>query len=93
MFAGKTLEEWKEKEEDLMYTLQLTKFQQNPKLAAMLIATGDCELVEATPSRKWGAGATLSSNVLKRHEWTGENKHGKILMTIRDKLSRDAKKK
>ena len=86
-------EGWNEKEEDVMFAIQLKKFQQNPELAAMLVATGTCELVEATPSRKWGAGATLSSNVLRRHEWTGENRHGKILMTVRAKLIRDAKVK
>ena len=87
----KPTEEWNDCEEDIMYSIQLRKFQQNPKLAAMLIATGTCQLVEATPSRKWGAGATLSSNVLRRHEWKGENRHGKILMTVRAKLVRDLK--
>ena len=89
----KTTDVWNDKEEDVMYSIQLRKFQQNPRLAEALIATQNLELVEATPSKKWGAGATLSSNVLKRHEWPGENKHGKILMTIRAKLIRDAKEK
>ena len=83
-----TSEEWDGKEEEVMYAIQLKRFQQNPEQAAMLIATGTCELIEATPSRKWGAGATLSSNVLRRHEWKGNNKHGKILMTVRAKLIR-----
>ena len=52
----KTSQEWSDSEEDIMYTIQLKKFQQNPELKAILIATGTCELVEATPSRKWGAG-------------------------------------
>ena len=72
-----------------MYTITLKKFQQNLKLAAMLIAMGDCELVEATPCNKWGAGATLSSNILRQHEWKGENKHGKVLMAVRAKLIRE----
>ena len=61
----KVNEEWNENEEEIMFSIQLKKFQQNSELADMLIATGDCELVEATPSNKWGAGATLSSNILK----------------------------
>ena len=84
-------QEWNDCEEDVMYSIQLRKFNQNPELADMLIATGTCQLVEATPSRKWGAGATLSSNILRRHEWKGENRHGKILMTVRAKLIRDRK--
>ena len=84
-------QEWNDCEEDVMYSIQLRKFQQNPELAGMLIATGTCQLVEATPSKKWGAGATLSSNILKKHEWRGENRHGKILMTVRAKLIRDCK--
>ena len=36
--------------------------------------------------RLWGCGATLSSNVLRRHEWVGLNKHGEILMLLRDEL-------
>ena len=88
----KVTKEWEEsEEEEAMFMVQLNKFRQNPELAAMLIATGDCELIEATPSRKWGAGATLSSNILKRHEWKGNNLHGKILMTVRAKLIREAK--
>ena len=49
--------------------------------------------MEATPGRLWGCGATLSSNLLRRHEWPGENKQGKILMTVRDKLRMEAGKK
>ena len=63
-----TTDEWNEKEEDVMYAIQLRKFQQNPELAEILMATGTCELVGATPSNKWGAGATLSSNILRRHD-------------------------
>ena len=52
----------------------------------MLLDTGNCELVVATPNRLWGCGATLSSNLLRRHEWPGENRQGKILMTVRNEL-------
>ena len=51
-----------------------------------LLNSGDLELVEATPHRLWGCGATISSNVLRKHEWPGQNKHGEILMTVRDEL-------
>ena len=63
----KLTEEWEECKEDIMYGCILRKFEQNAKLRAQLIATGSMELVEASPNIKWGAGATLSSNVLKNH--------------------------
>ena len=78
--------EWDTKRFDMMYVCLRRKFEQNQHLRAMLLATGSCELVEATPNRLWGCGATLSSNLLRRHEWPGENRQGKILMTVRDEL-------
>ena len=69
-----------------MYACILKKFEQNPDLRSQLIATGNMELVEASPNTKWGAGAMLSSNVLKNRKWTGTNKQGQILMTVRDTL-------
>ena len=73
-------------EEDIMYGCILRKFEQNPELLKQLIATGHKQLVEPTPNTKWGAGATLSSNILKQRTWKGHNKHGQILMTVRDTL-------
>ena len=87
-----TSEEWNTKRFDYMYICLKKKFTQNPELKALLLDTGDLELVEATPDQLWGCGATLSSNVIRRHEWTGLNKHGKILMTVRDELRRDTPK-
>ena len=46
------------------------------------------ELVEATPDRLWGCGATLSTDVLRGHQWVRQNRHGKILMTVREELRR-----
>ena len=47
---------WDKKKFDVMYKLLKMKFEQNPVLMEMLIRTGDCELVEATPkgSGMWG---------------------------------------
>ena len=53
----------------------------------MLIESCGYELVEATPLRLWGCGATMSSNLLRRKkDWPGENRHGQILMTVRDEI-------
>ena len=81
-------EEWERRQFDLMYVCLMKKFLQHPDLKALLLSTGDLQLVEATPDRLWGCGATLSSNALRRHEWPGRNKHGEILMTVRAELRR-----
>ena len=81
-----TSDEWEARKYDYMYICLKKKFDQNPALKALLMSTGNMELVEATPDRLWGCGATLSSNTLKRHTWPGQNKHGAILMTIREEF-------
>ena len=81
-----TSEAWETQQYDYMYICLKKKFEQNPDLRTILLNTGKMELVEATPDRTWGCGATLSSNVLRQHSWSGQNKHGKILMTVRDEL-------
>ena len=88
-----TSDEWEARKYDYMYLCLKKKFDQNPTLKAMLLSTGDLELVEATPDRLWGCGATLSSNALRRHDWPGMNKHGAILMTIRDEFRQTSLKK
>ena len=77
---------WEAKQFDVMYVCLIKKFEQNADLRKLLLSTGNCLLVEATPGRLWGYGATLSSTLLRKHQWPGENKHGKILMTVRDEL-------
>ena len=79
-------EDWEAQQIEVMYSCLKKKFEQNPALLNLLLATGNMELVEATQDRLWGCGATLSSNVLRRHQWVGQNRHGKILMTIRDEF-------
>ena len=81
-----TSEEWEARQFDYMYICLKKKFDQNAELKEMLLRTGTLELVEATPDRLWGCGATLSSNILRKREWVGQNKHGKILMTVREDL-------
>ena len=84
-------EEWDAKQLDIMYICTKRKFEQNPELRELLLKSGDLELVEAKPDRLWGCGATLSSNALRRHDWPGANKHGKILMIVREELRRATK--
>ena len=81
-----TSDAWEAKQFDIMYECIKKKFTQNADLKALLLKSGDLELVKATPDRLWGCGATLSSNVIRRQEWNGQNKHGVILMTVREEL-------
>ena len=80
--------EWEACQFDVMYECVLKKFQQNADLKSLLLKTGDMELLEATPDRLWGCGATLSSNIIRRGGWPGQNKQGEILMTVREELRR-----
>ena len=83
-----TSEEWERRKYDVMYECLLRKFQQNRHLRQLLLKTGDLELLEATPDRLWGCGATLSSTVIRKGGWPGKNKQGKILMAVREELRR-----
>ena len=69
--------DWEAVKDDIMYTLCLCKFAQNPSLAEKLLATGVAELVEG--------------NYWHDHYWgvcngTGQNKLGKILMAVRNEI-------
>ena len=86
-----TSDAWEGRKFDVMYECLKRKFDQNPDLKTLLLKTGDLELVEVTPDRLWGCGATLSSNVLRLGNWPGKNKHGEILMTLREEYRRDMK--
>ena len=59
-------------------------------LRAMLLATGDRELVEASPRDKiWGIGYAEKDAGYKRTKW-GQNLLGKALTSVRGRLRREA---
>ena len=66
---------------DVMYALVRQKFS-DPDLAAKLLATGKCELIEGNTWRDttWGCIRKKDGN------WTGRNELGKILMRVRAEL-------
>jgi ribA/ribD-fused uncharacterized protein len=69
--------DWDAVKDDVMYRAVRRKFEQHPELKAMLLATGDEELIEAAPTDTyWGVG----------RDGTGLNKLGKIIARIRDEL-------
>jgi hypothetical protein len=73
--------DWDAVKDDVMYRAVRRKFEQHPELKAMLLATGDEELIESAPTDTyWGVG----------RDGMGRNKLGKIMSRIRDEL-RDGK--
>ena len=79
-----TSENWKGKEDLVLFKCMFRKFEANEDLREVLTSTGDLELAEATRSQKWASGAAINSTAMKMHTWTGENRQGKHSMKIRD---------
>jgi N-glycosidase YbiA len=68
---------WEGMKEDIMREALRAKFVQHPALQALLIATGDSELVEHTAKdRYWGDGG----------DGRGRNRLGQLLMELRAEL-------
>lgn len=78
---------WNSVSYEKMYQVCLEKFLV-PELTTYLINTSDETLVEASPyDGKWGI--KLSASEAKKtpeHMWPGENRLGKVLMDVREKL-------
>ncbi len=84
---------WDAKCEELVYTVNMAKFSQNPHLAAQLLATGDKYIAEASPMDKvWGVGlnpetaAHFRSLEVALRSWKGKNLLGLALMRVRSEL-------
>lgn len=74
--------DWDNVKQAVMWQGVLTKFQTHHDIAAILLATGDAEIIEDSPvDYYWGCGA----------DGTGYNYLGKILMRVRKTLSIDQK--
>jgi ribA/ribD-fused uncharacterized protein len=62
-------------------------------LRRMLLATGERELVEASPSdRIWGVGFAERDAPRNRYRW-GQNLLGRALMDVRTRLREEGKKR
>ncbi len=71
--------DWEEVKDCIMWKAVWAKFQQHPRLAAMLIETGDAEIVEHTENDAyWGDGG----------DGKGLNRLGQILMQVRSEMLR-----
>ncbi|EMC92728.1 hypothetical protein BAUCODRAFT_114602 [Baudoinia panamericana UAMH 10762] len=68
---------------------KFTKSKSNPDMLRMLLDTGDRELVESSPvDRIWGVGFGAANAEENRAEW-GENRLGKAIMAVRDRLRQE----
>jgi len=69
---------WEEVKDEVMREAVLAKFSQHDDLRAILLATGDAEIIEHTANDSyWGDGG----------DGSGLNKFGQILMEVRDVLA------
>jgi len=69
--------DWEVVKEDVMRDALRAKFDQHPKLKALLLSTGDAELIEHTRNdRYWADGG----------DGTGKNRLGILLMELRAEL-------
>lgn len=67
------------------------KFSQNEKILQILLDTGDALLAECSKvDKKWGIGLDIKdSHCSVPSRWNGKNYLGRILMEVRDELSRE----
>ncbi len=81
-------EKWLANRCRIMYEGCMAKFQQNKELGALLLATGDKVLVEASPLDKiWGVGLKASDpNARRPAAWQGLNLLGGVLMKVRSDM-------
>ena len=80
---------WQRERWNIVLRGNLAKFGQNRGLRKKLMATGDTELVEASPvDCIWGVGLTADDpRILDRGQWRGLNLLGQILMEVRRQLA------
>jgi ribA/ribD-fused uncharacterized protein len=80
---------WEKSAFNIVVEGNIAKFQQNPELLAILLATGNSILVEASPYDKiWGIGMKSSDKrATTPTQWLGDNLLGQALMKVRDRLT------
>ena len=66
--------------------LKFTVSESSDALRAVLLATSDREIVEASRDMTWSCGLTLEEAKKHKGRWPGKNLLGKALMEIRQEL-------
>ena len=78
---------WNTKRHDIMLQLVKAKFNQNPKLADELRATGKKTISESGRHKYFANGLAITNKeILNTLKWTGQSQLGEILMTVRREL-------
>ena len=80
--------DWKKERRDIMKSLLLAKFDQNPTMLDKLLATGNEPLIEATCDKIWASAAPFFSKEIATGTWSGKNLLGVLLVEIRIILRR-----
>ncbi|GAM38713.1 hypothetical protein TCE0_033f09665 [Talaromyces pinophilus] len=82
-------EAWEQNRYGFVLEGNYLKFSQDEELKQKLLATGNRELVEASPrDRIWGVGFGAANAGANRERW-GLNLLGKVLMETRERLVRE----
>ena len=77
---------------DLMSRACKEKFLQNESCREFLIQTKHTILAEAGPDKTWGICCKMTDeNAFDQKKWSGQNNLGKILMAIRDGITKDSR--
>ncbi len=87
--ASPRLDEWENKIRlDILEEATYQKFRQHTELREKLLGTGNATIVLADSAEKVdGIGLALENNdILDSAKWRGENKYGKILMSVRKRI-------
>ena len=82
---------WEKVCRKIVYDGNKAKFSQNPTMKAELMATGELEIVEASPYDKiWGIGLhETDPRAWDKATWQGKNWLGIEIMKVRKKLRED----
>ena len=86
---------WVSNRERIVYEGSRAKFTQSAALRKALLATGDAELVEASPLDKiWGIGlAAEDPRARDPTQWQGLNLLGKVLTRLKLELQEEARER
>ena len=86
---------WIDQRESIIYYGNYEKFTQNTDLRTYLLKTGINILAEASPTDIiWGIGLAIDNNDrFNTEKWRGQNLLGKILMKVREDLSKEDSQK
>mmetsp|Transcript_11524 Transcript_11524/g.43231 ORF Transcript_11524/g.43231 Transcript_11524/m.43231 type:complete len:196 (-) Transcript_11524:181-768(-) len=89
---GFNQEDWDREKLEIVIEGNYLKFTQNAELKAMLLATGDRYMVEASPlDRIWGIGLNEAS-AREGEKWRGQNLLGIALMKARERIREEEEK-